>query len=597
MLSCLFVLPVASLVVQALLYPFRGYRLPEHWNNRLVLTSNGMALLANLWLLLVLRDSTQSVVLGTLSVTISYGNAILSGYSLLILVVVHRFSTQYLHREIGYYKLFLNFGLFWVGQMLFIWTDGPVLGYAGWELIGISSIFLISFYDYRRGPIDASLYVLVFYKIADVLLLGSLVFLHSAGARSDTTATGWALGALILAGLIKSGSFPFSTWLPRAMEGPTPSSAVFYGALSVNTGVILLLKHSEQFQASSAMKAMLLAFGILTIIYSRAVASVQTDAKNSLVYATSAQLGFIVVEVGLGLNALAIFHMTSNGLLKTYQFLRTPSYLRVFNEMEGSHGEPLTLDYRPRESIFPPIWRLRLYKLAYYHFYMDQVFQLIARSVLYLGRVAKTFVDPMISFADKRESKILLWGLYYLLAAVAFELNLWPDSHSSELPIVILCLVALAMVPVQNAFHFIALTTIYKIVELAVMQDTHLDEPLGLLNGSLCLTFFALLYVKRRRGSTRRTLSRLIQLNCLILIMMLQFTNFPFLLQGLFNEHIMVQLVESGRSGALIRYGVANMFFNIGVYLFVFKFVYLNKDITAYVRTEEQWSRARRDRV
>src|SRR5205814_637151 len=126
----------------------------------------------------------------------------------------------------------------------------------------------------------------------------------------------------------KSAQFPFGGWLPRAMEGPTASSAVFYGSLSVHSGVYLLARGFPLYEGSVWIRAVVAGVGLLTAAIATFSGQVTPDAKTALVYSTTAQVGIMFAECGAGLPHVAIVHLAAHALLRYYQFLRTPSVLQ-----------------------------------------------------------------------------------------------------------------------------------------------------------------------------------------------------------------------------------------------------------------------------
>jgi NAD(P)H-quinone oxidoreductase subunit 5 len=180
------------------------------------------------------------------------------------------------------------------------------------------------------------------------------------------------VGALLLiAAAGKSALVPFSGWLPRAMEGPTPSSAVFYGAISVHLGAFLLLRVSPILELSPMLSWSVVALGLITAGYATLAGRVQTDIKSVLSFASLTQVGIIVVEIGLGFRYLALAHLIGHACLRTLQFLRAPTLLHDYHSLENALGHHL-----PRRSSF---WRSLLpewvhtwcYRLALERGYLD----------------------------------------------------------------------------------------------------------------------------------------------------------------------------------------------------------------------------------
>ena len=132
---------------------------------------------------------------------------------------------------------------------------------------------------------------------------------------------------LILPAIIKSAQFPFTTWLPRAMEGPTASSAIFYGSLSVHISVFLLLRTHPFWQDMLWAKIVIITVGALTAIVATLIARVQPTVKTQIAYSSAAQIGLMFIEVALGFHWLVLVHFAGNAFLRTYQLLVSPSVL------------------------------------------------------------------------------------------------------------------------------------------------------------------------------------------------------------------------------------------------------------------------------
>ncbi|HEY1189314.1 MAG TPA: proton-conducting transporter membrane subunit, partial [Gemmata sp.] len=209
----------------------------------------------------------------------------------------------------------------------------------------------------------------------DVLLgSGTWPHEHSLVSSGDAFVVG---GLLVLAAMGKSALVPFSGWLPRAMEGPTPSSAVFYGALSVHLGAFLLLRLSPLIAASQGLALATVAMGLLTALYAHITGAVQTDIKSALSFAALVQVGIIVAEIGAGhwvpfLWYVALAHLLGHACLRTLQFVRAPSLLRDYRELENALGDRLPQQSGPL-PVGPGRWRAWLYRFALERGYLDAV--------------------------------------------------------------------------------------------------------------------------------------------------------------------------------------------------------------------------------
>jgi len=269
--------------------------------------------------------------------------------------LVNAFAGKYLHREPGFTRFFLLLALFGTGMNLMVLAGSIDVLFAGWEFLGISSTLLIGFFQDRTNAAKAAVRAFITYRICDVGLLTAGVMVHRAVGSGDferlfsgawpnghclvpaTTATVISL-LLVFAAMGKSAQVPFSNWLPMAMEGPTPSSAIFYGALSIHAGAYVLLRCESLLEAAPVARLLLVAIGVGTALHAAAVGRVQTDLKSMLAYASMTQAGIIFAEIGLGLRVVALVHIVSHAILRSLQILRSPSALHDRHELEASLG-------------------------------------------------------------------------------------------------------------------------------------------------------------------------------------------------------------------------------------------------------------------
>jgi NAD(P)H-quinone oxidoreductase subunit 5 len=154
------------------------------------------------------------------------------------------------------------------------------------------------------------------------------------------------------------------------MEGPTPSSAIFYGALSVHLGAFLLLRVSPILDASVTLSIAVTALGLATAVYAYVTGSVQTDIKSALTFASLVQVGLIVAEIGLGLRYVALVHLLGNACLRTLQFIRAPTLLHDYHLLENAIGEHLPRSRGPL-GLAPTGFRAWLYRFALERGYLD----------------------------------------------------------------------------------------------------------------------------------------------------------------------------------------------------------------------------------
>ncbi|WP_425615736.1 proton-conducting transporter membrane subunit [Anatilimnocola sp. NA78] len=312
--------------------------------------------------------------------------------------VIGAFASRYMHREPGYNRFFVMYSLFVLGMIVTSLAGTIETLFTGWELVGLSSALLVAFFHERASPVRNGLRVWTVYRISDAALLIASVVMHHLNGHGDfekllgTGAPGmaWPGGhvdipaqslllvgfLLILAAAGKSALVPFSGWLPRAMEGPTPSSAVFYGALSVHLGAFLLLRISPILAASLVLSSAVIAIGLITAVFASFAGRVQTDIKSALSFASLTQVGIIVMEIGLAyfwqpMQYIALIHILGHACFRTLQFLRAPTLLYDYGTLENALGNRLPRQTGPGAGWLPETTRTWLYRLAIEKGYLD----------------------------------------------------------------------------------------------------------------------------------------------------------------------------------------------------------------------------------
>ena len=288
-----------------------------------------------------------------ISVTISLFAAVLT-------IIVARFSRTYLHKEPGFVRFFALLGFFATGTQLIALAGALELFFAGWEMVGIASALFIGFFHERDEPVRSSVRAFATYRIADAgLLVATVTTFELLGSarfsvfeRASTLPPGEAtLIALLflLSAMGKSAQLPFSGWLPRAMEGPTPSSALFYGSVSIHAGLFLLLRVWPVLEVSMVARTIGVCVGLSTALYATIVARVHTDAKGALAHATLAQVGVIMAEIFVGWITLALVHLVCHALLRLGQYLKAPNVIHDSHRMgHGPAADPLLARVAPR---------------------------------------------------------------------------------------------------------------------------------------------------------------------------------------------------------------------------------------------------------
>ena len=402
---------LTSLGVTSLL----GRRLPERWILRLCQVAISVGLLASLAILGIMIGTKHphfAIDFGKwvdlphyhFSIKLLFDRLTIPMVVLTYLLcgTIGAFTGRYLHREPGFNRYFFLYSLFLTGMIIASLAANIELLYLGWEMVGLSSALLVSFFQERAAPPRNGLWVWTVYRVSDAALLAAAVAMHHmvgggdfdqlmggswpAGTVSPSLTTGEAflLGFLMLISAAgKSAMVPFSGWLPRAMEGPTPSSAVFYGALSVHLGVFLLLRIEPIIEMSWPLECLLIALGLSTAISADLFGRVQTDIKSALSFASLSQVGIIVVEIGFGWRYLAIIHMLGHACLRTLQFLRAPTFLQDSRQLENAIGGRLSHGGPAIGRWLSPAMNRWLYRWARERGYMDAILRdYIVRPVL-----------------------------------------------------------------------------------------------------------------------------------------------------------------------------------------------------------------------
>lgn len=291
-------------------------------------------------------------------------------FSVLSAIVIY-FSINYMHREAGFHRFFFILSLFSSAILLLVLSGNAVGTFIGWEVAGLCSYLLIA-YAYDR-PVAAANATRVFVtnRIGDAgFILGvglSYAWIDSVdwsiiNAASAQLTPGEAAAIALcfaVAAFAKSAQLPFTPWLARAMEGPTPSSAVFYGAVMVHAGVYLIILLKPVFELAPLAMGVVAVVGLITAVYSFVVGLTQTDVKSSLIFATSGQLGLMFMECGLGFWQLAGWHLCAHAVVRGYQFLTAPS---LMHNLRGFDAQT------PPRSI--PTW---IYVASLQRFWLDQI--------------------------------------------------------------------------------------------------------------------------------------------------------------------------------------------------------------------------------
>jgi NADH-quinone oxidoreductase subunit L len=262
--------------------------------------------------------------------------------------LIHVYSIGYMHAEDGYYRFFAYLNLFMFSMLVLVLANNFMLMFVGWEGVGLCSYLLIGYYFERKSASDAGKKAFIVNRIGDVgFVLGIFlifetfrsldfgqVFQKVATSYSVETGAGvlTAIGLLLFIGATgKSAQIPLYVWLPDAMEGPTPVSALIHAATMVTAGVYMVVRCSPIFsRAPYALEAVTLV-GILTALMAATIGLAQTDIKRVLAYSTVSQLGYMFVAVGVGAFTAGIFHLMTHAFFKALLFLGAGSVIHAMS--------------------------------------------------------------------------------------------------------------------------------------------------------------------------------------------------------------------------------------------------------------------------
>lgn len=357
----------------------------------------------------------------------------------LLTFLVTIYSRYYLHRESGYKRFFNTILAFYLGYNMTIFSGNLETLFIGWELLGISSFLLIAFYRDRYLPVKNAVKVFSIYRIGDVGLILAMWLSHHLWHENITflklsnyelvhtqLQTHSLVGAFIslmilISAAAKSAQLPFSSWLPRAMEGPTPSSAIFYGSLSVHLGVFILLRTFPFWEHQLSVRILIGVLGLSTAVIATGIARVQSSVKSQIAYSSIAQIGLIFIEVAAGFRDLALIHFAGNAFLRTYQLLVSPSVVTYLIREQFYNFAPRE---RSIEVSFPKKIEYGLYMLCIKEWNLDSLMY------RYLWNPLKVAGNTLNFLTLPRALALFLPAYFVGLLCLYFEDGIPPVIHA-----------------------------------------------------------------------------------------------------------------------------------------------------------------------
>jgi NADH-quinone oxidoreductase subunit L len=276
--------------------------------------------------------------------------------SVMILVVsgigflIHVYAVGYMAHEGGFYRVFGYLNLFVGYMLLLVVANNDALLFVGWEGVGLCSYLLIGFYFEKKSASDAGIKAFIVNRIGDAaFIIGMLLMFGLTGSLQFTAVNHWfeqnhlspetaAFGILSVTALMffigatgKSAQFPLYVWLPDAMEGPTPVSALIHAATMVTAGVYMVARSHVLFELTPMTSQIVAIVGGFTVIFAASIGLVQNDIKRVLAYSTVSQLGYMFLAAGVGAYWVAVFHLFTHAFFKALLFLGAGSVIHGMN--------------------------------------------------------------------------------------------------------------------------------------------------------------------------------------------------------------------------------------------------------------------------
>ncbi|MBI3014002.1 MAG: NADH-quinone oxidoreductase subunit L [Candidatus Tectomicrobia bacterium] len=342
-------LPALAVLVNGLL----GFRVLKEKAHRLGVGSVALSFLLSLWVIWQVAFAGaradlvfyEWVVAGNFSVSIGFLIDPLTAVMLFVVtgvgLLVHIYSIGYMHGDPGYPRFFTYMNLFMVSMLLLVMANNYLLLFVGWEGVGLCSYLLIGYWYEKKSASDAGKKAFIVNRIGDAgFLLGVFLVFMTFGSldfrevfpRADQAAVGvlTAITLLLFVGAVgKSAQLPLHVWLPDAMEGPTPVSALIHAATMVTAGVYMVARSHVLFSLAPVSLQVVAAVGALTAIFSASIGLVQNDIKRVMAYSTVSQLGYMFFGLGVGAYAAGIFHLMTHAFFKGLLFLGAGSVIHA----------------------------------------------------------------------------------------------------------------------------------------------------------------------------------------------------------------------------------------------------------------------------
>ncbi len=347
MLNTIVVLPFLSALVLALIYLYDPTKQREKLYGFIGVGSIFITTILSLLVLAQVYSSSQTInstlfewiSIDEFVISLSFMadplSAIMISFVTFIGLLIHIYAVGYMRGDVGFGKFFAYFNLFMGSMLLLVLANNPIIMFIGWELVGLSSYLLIGYYHDNSANIKAANKAFILNRVGDFgFIMGIVILFLVAGSGGFTFAdiesnvgTSSAsllslIGVLLFVGAMgKSAQIPLYVWLPDAMAGPTPVSALIHAATMVTAGVYMVARFSFIYELIPNVGEFIAIIGVSSALFAAIIASYQSDIKKILAYSTMSQLGFMFVAVGLGFYDEGIFHVFTHAFFKALLFM------------------------------------------------------------------------------------------------------------------------------------------------------------------------------------------------------------------------------------------------------------------------------------
>ncbi len=442
---------------------------------------------------------------------------LVTGSFLTFLITIY--SRYYLHKENGYKRFFNTILLFFLGYNITIFSGNFETLFTGWELIGISSFLLVAFYRHRYLPVKNAVKVFSIYRLGDLGIVLTIWASHHLWSENITfiklrnyelvheyLSSHSGIGIfisimLLLAASVKSAQYPFSFWLPRAMEGPTPSSAIFYGSLSVHFGAFLLLRTFPFWEHQILIRFVIAFIGITSSILGYMCSRIQPTIKSRIAYSSISQIGIIFVEIALGLEWLALFHFMGNAFLRTYQLLVSPSIVSYLIRDQFYNYHP---DRKTWENHLPSRIQSKLYFLSLNEFYMDSFIKKWIFSPFKRLGSKLDFVSSRNFFIIMVPSFFISWFGYSFQSQLPFSIVRILPEFFSLLSLLMVCRAFTERSSPILPFLLVVFSHFWLALAISFNEKFSFDHILIYLSGVIVgglIGLFCLFYIQKKEKS------------------------------------------------------------------------------------------------